>query len=116
MRDTLAAVSRGEAELPLRRALSVDELVERSKFYVDYMPAALSQAGELLGAVERGCIGTDHVAGEIGEVILGTRPGRATPAEITVFKSVGIAAEDLALAAYVQRKAEQLGLGQLVEL
>jgi ornithine cyclodeaminase len=93
-----------------------DDLVARSKFYVDYMPSALSQAGELLGAVERGCISTDHVAGEIGEVILGTRPGRATAADITVFKSVGIAAEDLALAAYVQRKAERLGLGQLVEL
>jgi ornithine cyclodeaminase len=93
-----------------------DDLVTRSRFFVDYRPSARKQAGELLGAIERGLVSDDHVAGEIGEVIAGTRPGRTAITDLTVFKSLGIAAEDIALAAHVYRKAERLGLGQMVEL
>jgi ornithine cyclodeaminase len=93
-----------------------DDLVARSRFFVDYRPSAQSQAGELLGAMERGRVAGDHIAAELGEVIEGTRPGRTASSELTVYKSLGIAAEDIALAAHVYRKAERLGLGQMVEL
>ena len=93
-----------------------DDLVTRSRFFVDFKKSALSQAGELLGAIERGRVTERHIAAEIGEVIAGTHPGRTSPSDLTVFKSVGVAAEDIALAAHINRKAEQLGLGQMVEL
>jgi len=93
-----------------------DELVARSRFFVDYKKSALNQAGELLGAIERGRVTERHIAAEIGEVIAGAHPGRTSHSDLTVFKSVGIAAEDIALAAHIHRKAERLGLGQMVEL
>jgi ornithine cyclodeaminase/alanine dehydrogenase-like protein (mu-crystallin family) len=93
-----------------------DDLVTRARFFVDFKQAALNQAGELLGAIERGRVTAQHITAEIGEVIAGTRPGRTSPSDLTVFKSSGIAAEDIALAAHIHRKAEQLGLGRMVEL
>jgi ornithine cyclodeaminase len=98
------------------RSETDDNLVARSRFFVDYRPAARSQAGELLGAIERGIVSEDHIAGEIGEVIAGKCPGRTLVTDLTVFKSLGIAAEDIALAAHAYRKAERLGRGQMVEL
>jgi ornithine cyclodeaminase len=93
-----------------------DELVERSRFFVDYRKSAMAQAGELLNAIERGRISADHVAAELGEVIDGRKPGRTDRNDITVFKSLGIAAEDIALAAHVYRKAKEAGVGQTFEL
>jgi ornithine cyclodeaminase/alanine dehydrogenase-like protein (mu-crystallin family) len=107
--NMVGSSSRGFAETD-------DELVMRARFFVDLKTSALSQAGELLGAIERGRVTEQHIAAEIGEVIAGTRPGRASPSELTAFKSLGIAAEDIALAAHIHRKAERLGLGQMVEL
>jgi ornithine cyclodeaminase len=93
-----------------------DDLVERSRFYVDFRTAAMSQAGELLDAIARGRVSADHIVAEVGEVIEGLKPGRNDDNDITVFKSLGIAAEDIALAAHVYRKAEQKGIGQVFEL
>ena len=93
-----------------------DELVERSRFFVDFRKSAMAQAGELLNAIERGHVSSDHILAELGEVIDGRKPGRTAHNDVTVFKSLGIAAEDIALAAHVYRKAEAAGLGQVVEL
>jgi len=107
--NLVGSSSRGFAETD-------DELVTRARFFVDFRTSALNQAGELLGAIERGRVTEQHIAAEIGEVIAGTHPGRGSPSDLTVFKSLGIAAEDIALAAHIHRKAERLGLGQMVEL
>ncbi|QLC26354.1 ornithine cyclodeaminase family protein [Parasphingopyxis algicola] len=75
-----------------------DETVKRSRFYVDYRQAALSAAGELIDAIEQGVVGEEHIAGEIGDVINGQAEGRISDADITAFKALGIAAQDLAVA------------------
>jgi ornithine cyclodeaminase/alanine dehydrogenase-like protein (mu-crystallin family) len=55
-------------------------------------------------------------AAELGEIVLGTRPGRTTPAEITLYKSVGIAIQDLAAASLVLSAARERGVGLEIEL
>lgn len=75
-----------------------NEAVARSRFYVDYRPAALAAAGELLSAIESGCLDESHIVGEIGDVVSGTVPGRRSDDEITIYKSLGVASQDLAAA------------------
>lgn len=92
-----------------------DECVARSRFFVDHRAAAMEQAGELLGAMAAGVVGRDHVLGEIGEVLSGRIAGRTDDADVTLYKSLGVAAQDLAAASLALRRAEALGLGTLVE-
>lgn len=88
-----------------------DAVVARSRFFVDFKPSALAQAGELRHAIESGAVTDRHIQGEIGEVLDGSVPGRITASDITVYKSLGIAAQDLAAGHRVYRRALQLGLG-----
>lgn len=90
--------------------------VTRARFYVDYREAALAQAGELLNAIKAGAVSPAHIVGEIGEVLLGQAPGRRSAEEITVYKSLGIAAQDLAAAEYVYTAARAVGAGVAVNL
>jgi ornithine cyclodeaminase len=92
------------------------EAVRRSRFYVDFRVAALQQAGELLAAIRCGVVDATHIVGEIGEVLLGTVPGRRTAEEITLYKSLGVAAQDLAAAHYLYQHAEATGAGVQLEL
>ncbi len=91
------------------------ETVAASRFYVDRRESAENEAGEYLLAVKEGAIPADHIVGELGEVLIGTVPGRGSDDEITVFESLGIAVEDLAAAEYVVRRAEETGRGTRVE-
>ncbi len=75
-----------------------DEVVARGYFIADQREHALAQAGEFCHAVDEGRIGTDHLKGEIGEVLLGRVPGRAGDAQITIYKSLGHIAQDIAVA------------------
>ena len=75
-----------------------DETVRRSYYIADSREHALSQAGELLHAIEQRVVDQSHVKGEIGEVLLGDMPGRSAKDQITIYKSLGHAAQDLALA------------------
>ena len=94
----------GEAELP-------PELVRQAYVVVDHRGTCAAEAGDLLGA------GLDvSMFPELGEVITGTALGRTDPDQITLFKSVGNAVQDLAAAAHVIRVAEQQGFGQRVAL
>jgi ornithine cyclodeaminase len=90
--------------------------VIRSRLYVDRRESALKEPGDLLAPLQAGEIGPDHIVGEIGEVLIGRVPGRRGEKEITLFKSLGLAIEDLASAAYVYRKALETGMGARVEL
>jgi len=90
--------------------------VVKSRFFVDFRQSADMEAGELRRALDAGAITPEHVLGEIGEVAKGTVVGRRDPDDITLFKSLGIAPEDLASALYVLQHAEAAGLGQVVEL
>lgn len=85
-------------------AAEVDhEAVRRSRVFVDSRESAMAAAGEVLEAIARGVVGPDHIAGEIGAVAAGLLPGRRSEADITIYKSLGIAAQDLASAHYLWR-------------
>lgn len=75
-----------------------DEVVARGWFITDQREHALAQAGELCHAIEEGRVGADHLKGEIGEVLLGRVPGRTSDDQITLYKSLGHAAQDIAVA------------------
>lgn len=81
-----------------------DEGVARGRLFSDSRLSAERQAGELLGAIENGRIGPDHLVGEIGEVLAGRIAGRLRDTDITIFKSHGVIAEDLAVSTYVLNK------------
>lgn len=91
-------------------------LVAASDFYVDYREAALAQAGELRNAIAAGAVTADHIRGEIGEVLLGLAPGRSSAEAITVYKSLGVTAQDLAAGDAVLRAARAAGAGQTILL
>ena len=90
--------------------------VKTSRLYVDRRESTLNEGGDFLLAKKEGAIGDDHIIGEIGELLTGVLGGRRTPGEITLFKSLGLAIEDLAAANFVYRKAVESGAGTLVEL
>ncbi|MET0534520.1 MAG: ornithine cyclodeaminase family protein [Steroidobacter sp.] len=91
-----------------------DALVKQSSFFVDLRASALAQAGELLGAM--GNDAAKHIRGEIGEVLNGTVPGRTDEFEITVYKSLGIAAQDLAAGHEIYERAKVAGVGVRAKL
>lgn len=89
--------------------------IAAASFYVDRRESTENEAGDYQDALEQGAIAPDHIRGEIGEVLIGARPGRQSPDELTIFRSMGLAVEDLAAAEYVVRRAEQAGRGTTVE-
>ncbi len=93
-----------------------ERTVVRSKVVVDSLQASLAEAGDLVISIEGGLISDKHIHGEIGEVAAGKKSGRESEGEITFFKSVGMAVQDVAVAELVLRRAKKLGLGQEVEL
>lgn len=91
-------------------------LVARATVVVDDRDAALREAGDLIQALEEGTIGEDDVRTTLGDLVLGRRPGRTRGDEITFFKSVGVAVQDVAVAACALRRARERGVGRRVEL
>jgi ornithine cyclodeaminase/alanine dehydrogenase-like protein (mu-crystallin family) len=79
--------------------------VARSRLFVDRRESALAEAGDFLLAREEGAVTDSHILGELGEVLEGRVPGRQSAEEVTLFKSLGIAVEDLAAGRHVYRKA-----------
>jgi ornithine cyclodeaminase len=97
------------ASLPSARELDA-ETVAAATLVVDRRESALNEAGELLLAG----FGEERIAAELGEVLTGSHPGRTDDAELTVFKSLGLAVEDLAAAELVVRKAREQEIGREV--
>jgi ornithine cyclodeaminase/alanine dehydrogenase-like protein (mu-crystallin family) len=87
------------------------ETMAAASLFVDRRESTINEAGDYLFAVRDGVIFPDHIRAEIGEVLKGDKPGRTSPEEITLFKSLGLAIEDLFAAEYVYRKAKQSNLG-----
>ena len=90
------------------------EAVVRSRLYVDLKSMTLAEGGEYLKAVDEGAIDESHILGEIGQVLIGAKPGRRASSEITMYKSLGIVAEDLASAHYLYERARRAGWGTWV--
>ncbi|MFT6412211.1 MAG: ornithine cyclodeaminase [Glaciecola sp.] len=100
----------------LRTSAEADtEVVKRSRFYIDYRISAMAQAGELLNAIEQGAITQEHIIGEIGEVLAGQKPGRQSATDITVYKSLGVAAQDLAAASCALNNALKFNKGVSID-
>jgi ornithine cyclodeaminase/alanine dehydrogenase-like protein (mu-crystallin family) len=83
--------------------------------FVDRRESALNEAGDYVIAAGEGAFGPEHIRAELGEVLIGNHRGRTSNEDITVFKSLGLAIEDLASAAHVYEKAQQLSAGSWVE-
>jgi ornithine cyclodeaminase/alanine dehydrogenase-like protein (mu-crystallin family) len=103
--------------IPTTRELDTDA-VRRARLYVDRRESALAEPGDILMPLQEGAIGTDHIVAEVGELLLegGDRLGRRSDDEITLFKSLGLAVEDLAAAHHVYHKASANGAGSWIAL
>jgi alanine dehydrogenase len=87
-------------------------LIARARVYVDSRAAALKEAGDILLPIGEGAIAATHIAGELGDVVGGRVPGRRGAGDVTIFKSLGMAVEDVAAARLVVERARAAGLGQ----
>lgn len=92
------------------------ELLLRARVFVDARDAALEEAGDLIIPIRDGVFDDDHIAADIGEVLDGRAEGRTSADQITYFKSVGNAVQDVAVGLLAVREAERKGLGQAIEL
>jgi ornithine cyclodeaminase/alanine dehydrogenase-like protein (mu-crystallin family) len=90
------------------------ETMAAVSLFVDRRESTIKEAGDYLFAARDGVIGPDHIRAEIGEVLIGDKQGRTSPEEITCFKSLGLAIEDLLAAEYLFRKARELKVGTWV--
>jgi len=88
----------------------------RSKVIVDSISACLKEAGDIIQPINKGKITQDHIYSELGEIASGVKSGRKNKEEVTVFKSVGIAIQDLAIASYVYKKAVNKKLGKMISI
>jgi ornithine cyclodeaminase len=90
--------------MPYLRELQPD-CVPALAFFTDYRPSLEAQAGEVIDARAQGLVSADWQATEIGEVIAGQRPGRTGDAQRTLYRSLGVAAQDLAAADFIAARA-----------
>jgi len=91
-------------------------LVKRARLYVDSRAGALVEAGDVVMNIADGLFEASHVRGEIGQLVLGRVAGRASDAEVTIFKSLGMAVEDVVAADLVFRRASETGAGTELSL
>jgi ornithine cyclodeaminase len=93
-----------------------EETIQRAELFVDSREACWAEAGDLIIPRAKGLVSDTDIQAELGELVLGTKPGRSTSKEVTFFKSVGNAVQDVAVAAHVMAEAVRLGLGTDVEV
>jgi len=103
------------ANAPFKREVD-SETFARARVVVDFREQALQEAGDLIEALKTGAFDQNRIHAELGDVVTGARPGRETEDQITLFKSVGVAIEDVAVAAFVYERARAEGLGTDVDL
>jgi ornithine cyclodeaminase len=93
-----------------------EETIRRSRVFVDSVEACLEEAGDLIIPLKKGTIQREDLLAELGEVVAGKKAGRGGPREITYFKSVGNAVQDVSVAQAVWRRAREMDLGREVDL
>jgi ornithine cyclodeaminase len=101
--------------IPKTRELDTQAVV-KSRLFVDCLESVLNESGDFLIPKAEGVITEDHILGELGDLLLGKITGRQSENEITLFKSLGIAVEDLASAYFIYEKALKQNAGIEVEL
>lgn len=113
--DDGAHVNAVGAALPTARELDT-AAIGRGRLYVDRRESAMTEAGDVLIPLSEGAISVGHIQGEIGGVLMGAETGRESAQDVTVFKSLGLAIEDLAAARHIYEKGVALGTGVWVSL
>jgi ornithine cyclodeaminase/alanine dehydrogenase-like protein (mu-crystallin family) len=103
------------SSIPTTRELDTATMRDAALF-VDRRESTVNEAGDFLFPQREGAIGPEHIRAEIGELLIGTQEGRRSPDELTVFKSLGLAVEDLAAAEHVLARAEAENAGTVVSL
>ena len=103
------------SSIPTTRELD-GETVAAASLFVDRRESTVNESGDYLFAVREKAIVPNHIKAEIGEILVGNAGGRKSRDEITLFKSLGLAIEDLASAAFLFEKARREGRGTWVEL
>ncbi len=93
-----------------------DETVARARIIVDAVEAIMHEAGDIVQPIERGVISTDKIKVELGHLVDGSGEGRQNDSEITFFKSVGNAIQDMVVARRAMDQAEAGNIGQVVSL
>jgi ornithine cyclodeaminase/alanine dehydrogenase-like protein (mu-crystallin family) len=101
------------SSIPTARELDADT-VAASALFADARESMVNEGGDYLFAVREAGIGPEHIRAELGEVLIGSAEGRRADDEVTVFKSLGLAAEDLAAAEHVYARAQAAGAGTAV--
>ena len=89
--------------------------VVKSRFFIDYRESTVNEGCEYLRALKSGDITPEHILAEIGEVANRTKIGRRALSDVTLYKSLGIAPQDLASSHYVLEKARAAGVGQVID-
>jgi alanine dehydrogenase len=103
------------ASLPTARELD-SATVRMAKLFTDRRESLLREAGDVLAPLADGSITEDHVQGELAEILAGAVRGRESADDVTLFKSLGLAIEDVAAARHVYERALALGTGVWVSL
>jgi alanine dehydrogenase len=103
------------ANAPTKREVDA-EAFARARVVVDFREQALQEAGDLMAAIQSGSFTKERIHAELGDVVIGKAKGRESREQITLFKSVGVAIEDVAVAAWVYREAKKKGLGTELNL
>lgn len=103
------------SSIPTTRELDTATMAAASLF-VDRRESTLNEAGDYLFPMREGAIGPEHIRAELGELLIGSAQGRQSDGELTVFKSLGLAVQDLAAAEYVLARAEAENAGAVVSL
>lgn len=98
------------ANAPVKREVEAAAFT-RSRVVLDFRDQVLGEAGDLMAAVRDGVFPADAIHAELGDIVVGRVAGRDTAEDITLFKSVGVAIEDVACAAFVYEQARKRGLG-----
>jgi ornithine cyclodeaminase/alanine dehydrogenase-like protein (mu-crystallin family) len=93
-----------------------EETVLRARVVVDHRESALVETGDLIIPIGKGLMTPDDIVAELGEVVSGELPGRTSAEDVTLFKSVGVAVQDLAAGALALKRAEEMGLGTVVNM
>ncbi len=102
------------SSVPIARELDTAAMV-KSKLFVDRRESTLNEAGDFLFPKKEGAVDDDHILGEIGDILLDNLKGRQSAEDITLFKSLGLAVEDVAAANYIYRKLSEQSGGKWVE-
>jgi ornithine cyclodeaminase len=102
------------SSIPSTREIDGETMAAASLF-VDRRESTVNEGGEYRFALREGAIGPDHIRAEIGELLIGKHAGRTSSEEITLFKSLGLAVEDLASAQYLHQTARERGAGTWVD-